>query len=543
MAVIGRTISRFFADIFSQIVSQRGLFWHSFGTMMFSEKMGPPEHADAELVAQAQRGDRDAFGRIVARYQALICALAYNATGSVAQSEDLAQESFVVAWKQLPALREPEKLRSWLCGIVRNLGRRHRRDEKFEPVRRAEPLETVDFSLASPEPNPLDQAISREEEGILWRQLEAIPESYREPLILFYREHTSIERVALALDLSEDAVRQRLTRGRKLLQEQVLAFVETALTRTSPKPAFTQQVLAALPAAAASSGKAAGAALAAASGSAAKGAWAAAGPLGGMFALLGGAWVTWRASDRAATKSPREQRFVARMAGIGVAFQTAFYALALLALEGGFRILRSPLARDIEISAGIFLFWMIFRLSLFQVRRQFQIRHEDKTFDETEWRLWRTGSDWMTGSAPSFWLLLKRSALPFFFLAIFAVHTREWRTPLTLGFSFGLTLLVVFLSWSFCRLFFRSKFVKNRLRNRKPRLVPNRKAHDGFSVVVAGLPIALTFLAIYTIPPVRAWNRSLSIREFVLLDAAVILAYVLATGIFHWKGRSIPPCD
>src|SRR5476649_1475015 len=101
--------------------------------MMPSAKMPPLEHADAELVAQARHGDRDAFGRIVARYQALICALAYNATGSLTQSEDLAQESFVIAWKQLPALREPEKLRSWLCGIVRNLGRQAHRDEKFEP--------------------------------------------------------------------------------------------------------------------------------------------------------------------------------------------------------------------------------------------------------------------------------------------------------------------------------------------------------------------------------------------------------------------------
>ena len=57
---------------------------------------------------------------------------------------------------------------------------------------RAEPLETAAPSLAAPEPGPLDQAISREEEAILWRQMEAIPETYREPLILFYRQHASI---------------------------------------------------------------------------------------------------------------------------------------------------------------------------------------------------------------------------------------------------------------------------------------------------------------------------------------------------------------
>ena len=77
--------------------------------------------SDLELVTQSLAGNRDAFGRIVARYQSLLCSLAYSATGSLSQSEDLAQETFVTAWKQLADLREPEKLRSWLCRISRNL--------------------------------------------------------------------------------------------------------------------------------------------------------------------------------------------------------------------------------------------------------------------------------------------------------------------------------------------------------------------------------------------------------------------------------------
>ena len=97
---------------------------------------------------------------------------------------------------------------------------------------------------------PSEQAISREEETILWRSLERIPELYREPLILYYREHQSIEHVAMALDLTEDAVKQRLARGRKLLQDEVQAFVEGALRRTAPGQAFSGAVLAVLPLAA-----------------------------------------------------------------------------------------------------------------------------------------------------------------------------------------------------------------------------------------------------------------------------------------------------
>ncbi|MGO8680054.1 MAG: RNA polymerase sigma factor [Limisphaerales bacterium] len=204
------------------------------------------EYNDAELVAQTLRGSRDAFGQIVARYQTLICSLAYSATGSLTQSEDLSQETFVTAWKQLAELREPGKLRAWLCGIVRNLTRRTLRGQEREPAHAAESLDIAQESPA-PEPHPLEQAISREEEAILWRSLERIPETYREPLILFYREHESVERVAQVLDLSEDAVRQRLARGRKLLHEKVMAFVEGALRQTAPGQSFAGTVLAALP--------------------------------------------------------------------------------------------------------------------------------------------------------------------------------------------------------------------------------------------------------------------------------------------------------
>jgi hypothetical protein len=89
--------------------------------------------------------------------------------------------------------------------------------------------------------------MSNEEQAILWRSLEKIPGIYREPLVLFYREHQSIEAVAQNLDLSEDAVKQRLSRGRKMLHEQVLAFVEGALEKTAPGKNFTVGVVAALP--------------------------------------------------------------------------------------------------------------------------------------------------------------------------------------------------------------------------------------------------------------------------------------------------------
>ena len=235
--------------------------------MMPTEKVPLAQHNDAELVAECLEGRCDAFGRIVERYQSLICSLAYSATGSLGKSEDLAQETFLVAWQQLPELRQPASLRPWLCGIARNLiGKALRRDGR-EPLHAAEPLEAAQGAIAT-EPLPPERTIRKEEEAILWRSIERIPEIYREPLVLFYREHRSVEKVAAALDLTEDAVRQRLSRGRKLLHQQVLAFVEGALEDSNPGKAFTVGVLAALPLLAAS---ATGATVATAGGVAAKG--------------------------------------------------------------------------------------------------------------------------------------------------------------------------------------------------------------------------------------------------------------------------------
>jgi RNA polymerase sigma factor (sigma-70 family) len=283
--------------------------------MMITRAVSAEVFNDAELVGESLAGNRDAFGQIITRYQSLVCSLAYSATGSLSQSEDLAQETFVAAWQQLADLREPQKLRSWLCGIARNLIGKTLRRQGREPSHAAEPLTAADESPAS-EPLPSEHLISREEEAILWRSIERIPETYREPLVLFYREHQSIESVARNLELSEDAVKQRLSRGRKLLHEQVLAFVEGALERTNPGKAFTLGVLAALPAFTLSA-KAAAIGTTAMKGSATAKAAAATGILGaifGPFLMIFGHYAAYRMQFDAA-RSDREREYIRHFYG------------------------------------------------------------------------------------------------------------------------------------------------------------------------------------------------------------------------------------
>ena len=199
--------------------------------------------SDPTLVMASLGGDRDAFCQIVIRYQSLLCSLAYSAVGDLKHSEDIAQETFVEAWKKLDTLHDPVKLKSWLCGILRFKTSHFRRKESNQPVKNADELDDNigdSSSLSELE----DEAISDQQQALLWQTLEQMPENYREPLILFYREQRSVEHVAEELDLSKDTVKQRLSRGRKLLQEAMVTFVEDTLEKSKPGAGFTMAVMA-----------------------------------------------------------------------------------------------------------------------------------------------------------------------------------------------------------------------------------------------------------------------------------------------------------
>ena len=197
-----------------------------------------------QLVELHLDGDREAFRQIVERHQAMVCALGLSACGDIARSEDIAQEVFVTAWKQLPELREPEKLRGWLAGIARNLVNNSFRRAARTPTARAEPLP---LETPADEAGPREEAIRADESALMWGALESMPETYREPMILFYREQRSVTAVAEALEISEEAARQRLARGRALLSERMAKLVEETLERSAPTPAFASMVVLALP--------------------------------------------------------------------------------------------------------------------------------------------------------------------------------------------------------------------------------------------------------------------------------------------------------
>jgi RNA polymerase sigma factor (sigma-70 family) len=199
----------------------------------------------ARLVRASQAGDQEAFGRIVRRYQCLVCAVTYSSTGDLSASEDLAQETFITAWKKLDSLRDPSRLRGWLCAIARNLALQWHRQRQGDVISGAVSVEQAG-PLEATTPTPVERSLSEERASVVWGALNEMPEEYRIPLILYYREQQSVGRVAEALDLSRSAVKLRLMRGRSMLKDKVVALVEDTLKSTRPGDTFAVAVVAAL---------------------------------------------------------------------------------------------------------------------------------------------------------------------------------------------------------------------------------------------------------------------------------------------------------
>ncbi|HVS52089.1 MAG TPA: sigma-70 family RNA polymerase sigma factor [Opitutaceae bacterium] len=199
--------------------------------------------SDAELVRASRAGEKPAFEALVRRHQNLVTGVAYSVLGEHRAAEEVAQDAFIAAWQQLHQLKDPTRLRAWLAGMTRRMALNRRRVSARAAQRPG--VAADDEAAATVAPDV--QAIEREEEAIVNQALSALPEDFREALVLYYREEHSTAAVAEALEISEDAVRQRLARGRRLLQQRVFEQIERTLRRTAPGAALVVAVLALLP--------------------------------------------------------------------------------------------------------------------------------------------------------------------------------------------------------------------------------------------------------------------------------------------------------
>lgn len=157
-----------------------------------------------DLVDAARSGDRVAFGVLYERYARLVhgVLLAHAARDDV---DDLLQEVFLRALRQIHTLREPAAFGGWLATMARNEARMHHRSSR----------NTVELSNQIPGPN-VEAAMFGTDEVL--HALRDLPERYREPLILRLVSQMSGEEIAAQMGLSHGTVRVYLHHGIQLLR-------------------------------------------------------------------------------------------------------------------------------------------------------------------------------------------------------------------------------------------------------------------------------------------------------------------------------------
>lgn len=161
------------------------------------------------LVDAARGGDREAFAALVRQHQRAVLASAVQMLRRVEDAEDAAQEALVEAYRQLPALRDPDKFRPWLFVVLRQKCLAHQRRQRLPQI----PLEQLGEVAARPA-----------EETHLLAMLDRLARADREILAARYLHEMTFEEIAHAFRISPGAARVRSSRAhdrlRALLQQE-----------------------------------------------------------------------------------------------------------------------------------------------------------------------------------------------------------------------------------------------------------------------------------------------------------------------------------
>jgi RNA polymerase sigma-70 factor (ECF subfamily) len=189
-----------------------------------------PADSEADLIAQAQTGDRSAFGELVRRHQAGVVNVAYRLCGDVQLAEDAAQEAFIRAWLNLASYRPTSPLRNWLYRIAVNAA--------LDALRRP-PEASLDEGraiMASEAHREPEAAYIRQERAQrVQKALLSLTPPNRAVVVLREYEELSYREIAAALDIPIGTVMSRLNYARNALRELLRPegmLVETVDDRT-----------------------------------------------------------------------------------------------------------------------------------------------------------------------------------------------------------------------------------------------------------------------------------------------------------------------
>jgi RNA polymerase sigma-70 factor (ECF subfamily) len=185
---------------------------------------------DQVLVGRSVRGDRAAFEELVRRTARLVFSRLYLETGNCDRAEDLAQETFLIAWRKIRQVTDPAGFRSWLLTVAQSVAidavRRDRRRKRSGARQDAARLD----ELADRSPAPDESAQVAESRRQVLAVLRSLPEEYRLPLTLRYIAGADYETISQQLGLTNGSLRGLLHRGMARLREAMKSEQDDALT-------------------------------------------------------------------------------------------------------------------------------------------------------------------------------------------------------------------------------------------------------------------------------------------------------------------------
>lgn len=165
---------------------------------------------DEDLMQAAARGDLDAFGELVRRYQRYAWNIAWRLLQDPIEAEDAAQEAFIKILEAAPRYRPLAAFQTYLCRIVTRLCL-DRLEKKCPDYTDRLP------DSAAPDPDPSDKLAEREDAAVLHRILDSLPPRQRAALILRHYEDLSYREIAKSMGISVKSVERLLAHGREKL--------------------------------------------------------------------------------------------------------------------------------------------------------------------------------------------------------------------------------------------------------------------------------------------------------------------------------------
>ena len=185
--------------------------------------------AEPALVQRCQRGDAEAFARLVALHEGMVLNLAARLLGDPEEARDLAQEVFLQVHRRLARFEGRSSLRTWIYRIVVNQCRnrrrwwRRRRRAAESPLELITPTDEARMAAASADPSPFDRLARAERARRVQAALARLSFEHRAVLLLREVEGLSCEEIGAALGLAVGTVKSRLSRARDGLRRGLAA--------------------------------------------------------------------------------------------------------------------------------------------------------------------------------------------------------------------------------------------------------------------------------------------------------------------------------